>query len=158
MAEKTSWKPVHGFINIFQTIYFLGKIIWQLFAKIGHPNEDEMQHTVLCDKQYSLSSAALVAALLIWRLFTWKDMRVRLLLFSVRTRPNRPTDPTTQSSLRTCCFFQCCAVSPPQLFPSSTKFVRCPPHPNPNCSTNQRSMCGVPPPSIRFICAVFPPM
>ena len=28
------------------------------------------------------------------------------------------TDPTTKSSLRTCFIFQCCAVSPPQLFPS----------------------------------------
>ena len=37
------------------------------------------------------------------------------------------TDPTTQSSLRTCFFFQCCAVSPPHLFPTSTKYVRCPP-------------------------------
>ena len=35
---KKSWKSVHGFINIFPTIYFLGKIIWQLFAKMGHPN------------------------------------------------------------------------------------------------------------------------
>ena len=43
---------------------------------------------------------------------------------------NRPDRPTTQSSLRTCFFFQCCAVSPPQLFPTSAKYVRCPPsHP-----------------------------
>ena len=43
--------------------------------------------------------------------------------FSVRTQPN----PTTQSSLRTCFLFQCGGVSPPQLFPSSTKHVWCPP-------------------------------
>ena len=37
--------------------------------------------------------------------------------------PTRP-DPTTQSSLGTCFFFQCCAVSPPQFFPPSIKYVR----------------------------------
>ena len=47
-------------------------------------------------------------------------------LFSVRTWLTC-SDPTTQSSLRTCFFFQCCAVFPSQLFPSSTKYVRCPP-------------------------------
>ena len=34
---EKSWKSIHGFIIIFPTIYFLGKIIWQLFAKMGHP-------------------------------------------------------------------------------------------------------------------------
>ena len=33
-----SWKSVHCFIITFLTIYFLGKIIWQLFAKMGHPS------------------------------------------------------------------------------------------------------------------------
>ena len=36
---KKSWKSVHCFIITFLTIYFLGKIIWQLFAKMGHPTE-----------------------------------------------------------------------------------------------------------------------
>ena len=34
---EKSLKSVHSFLNIFPTIHFLGKIIWQLFAKMGHP-------------------------------------------------------------------------------------------------------------------------
>ena len=63
-------------------------------------------------------------------------------------------------------FFLCCAVSPPQLFLPSTKYVRCPPShlsmlcgvPTP-CVTLVNKVCAVsPPPSIHFFCAVSPPM
>ena len=37
---EKSWKSVHSFIITFLTIYFLGKIIWQLFEKMGHPTGD----------------------------------------------------------------------------------------------------------------------
>ena len=38
------------------------------------------------------------------------------------THPPIPYPPTAKLFL-----FQCCAVSPPQLFPSSRKYVQCPP-------------------------------
>ena len=37
---EKSWKSVQRFIITFLTIYFLGKIIWQIFEKMGHPNVD----------------------------------------------------------------------------------------------------------------------
>ena len=43
-GEK-SLKSVHDFINIFPTIYFLGKINLHFFAKMGHPNRDCLNGT-----------------------------------------------------------------------------------------------------------------
>ena len=40
------------------------------------------------------------------------------------------TDWASQPAVYLLWFSQCCAVSPPQLFPPSKKYVRCPPHPN----------------------------
>ena len=49
-------------------------------------------------------------------------------------------------------FFLCCAVSPPQLFLPSTKYVRCPP-------SHLSMLCGVPTPCVTLVnkvCAVSP--
>ena len=56
---------------------------------------------------------------------------------------------------RVCEFFQCCVVSPPQLFPSSTKYVRCPGGANrgPPYWHPVQKICEVsPPPGIHFLC------
>ena len=56
-------------------------------------------------------------------------------------------------------FFQCCAVSPPQLFTPTTRYVRCLPHPGYVISPPQlhpiKKVCAVS--RCIFFCAVSPP-
>ena len=50
-------------------------------------------------------------------------------IYSAAGTTHPPTQPPHQLEIwRLSSFFQCCAVSPPQLSPPSTKYVRCPPH------------------------------
>ena len=55
------WKSVHGFMIIFPTIYFLGKNVWQLFAKMGHPilhkSNTRILFELLSNNKYNLSEA-----------------------------------------------------------------------------------------------------
>ena len=60
----------------------------------------------------------------------------------------QPTRQTSQSSFRSCFCFQCCAVSPPQLFPSLTKYVRCPPLPAPIVHPIKKVGAVSPPPNV----------
>ena len=66
------------------------------------------------------------AKLRIWQVPTC-NMEPRSGNIFYKNLSNWPTWPTSQSSLRSFFCIQCCAASPPQLFPSLTKYVRCPP-------------------------------